>query len=338
MKIICDRDALEHRGISLEPLPERFMDQISTLPGDDQKGSPSFWTALISAARDRCRQHPPQIGWLQISSPYMFPSSEYGIRCLTTALNLGCGVSLYACLDGCHIFHTGQNPENRENLGEATERLAKQAAEKNIPCTVTSSRYSASARGYQSWDDGMGTIGSSFAIKSSHIRDVGVLIRQSRDVHLLLSENAGIIYNASHDEVKDPYPGSPLLHDPAVVILITHSPYSTEYAYGAISLAVACAHEGIPAHVIFLEEGIFVLTGEHRAPGESGAITLPELISRLSGSENLQFFVLASSLHKRGMVKNGTLAAVTEIGFDELGALLFAPSDTGESSRRILFF
>ena len=55
-----------------------------------------------------------------------------------------------------------------------------------------------------------------------------------------------------------PIPGSvhDAPHPPAVIVLITHSPYSTGHAYGGIALAVACAHQGIRTQVIFLEDGI----------------------------------------------------------------------------------
>jgi tRNA 2-thiouridine synthesizing protein C len=334
VRLICDRDALAIRGISPGPLKERFPEQVADLPGEGRKGSPSFWAAVLSAARDRFPRASLQIGWLQISSPYMFPSAGYGIHCLSAALDLDCGVNLYAYLDGCHACHTSQSPDDAENIGNALERLAERAAGKNLPCTVMISRYSAGARGYQSWDDGLGTIGSSFIVRPAHIKDMDVMIRHIRNLSFLLSENAGCMHSTLSWQ---PAHDSP--HAPPVIILITHNPYSTEHAYGGIALAVACAHQGIRTRVIFLENGIYALTGEHRAPHGSKTSTLPELITCLSGNDNLQFSALTPSFHMRGVLKNGTLDQVKEIGFDELGSVLFAPpDDTGTSCQRILFF
>ncbi|MFY9749756.1 MAG: DsrE family protein [Methanoregula sp.] len=334
VRLICDRDALEHRGITLVPLKERFPDQVTDLPDEGKKGAPSFWAAVLSAARDQFPPTPLGIGWLQISSPYMFPAAGYGLLCLSAALDLHCGVSLYAYLDGCHACHTGQNPGDAENIGDALERLAKRAAEKNLPCTVMVSRYSAGARGYQSWDDGMGTIGSSCIVRPAHIKDMDVMIRHIGNLPVLLSENAGIVHGAHS---RDPVHDAP--HPPAVIVLITHSPYSTGHAYGGIALAVACAHQGIRTQVIFLEDGIYTLTGEHRAPEGSCSGPLPELVTHLSKSKNLEFSALSPSFHTRGVTKNGTLAAVKEIGFPELGTILFSPPrDAGSGLRRILFF
>jgi tRNA 2-thiouridine synthesizing protein C len=334
VRLICDRDALEHRGITFVPLKERFPDQVTDLPEEGKKGAPSFWTAVLSAARDQFLPSPMQIGWLQISSPYMFPAAGYGIHCLSTALDLDCGVSLYAYLDGCYACHTGQNPGDAENIGEAIERLAKHAAEKNLPCTVMISRYSAGARGYQSWDDGMGTIGSSCIVRPAHIKDMDVMIRHIGDHSVLLSENTGCVHSTLF---RDPAHDSP--HAPPVIILITHSPYSTGHAYGGIALAVACAHQGIRTRVIFIEDGIYALTGEHRAPQGSCPGALPELVTLLSKSGNLEFSALSPSFHMRGVIKNGALAAVTDIGFAEFGIILFSPPhDAGSGLQRILFF
>lgn len=335
IRLVCNSDALDHRGIPLDPLTERFPMQVSALPAEGHKGTPSFWDEVISSARDN---YPPgsrqQVGWLLVSSPYMFPSAGDAIQYLSAALMGACGVSFYGYLDGCHAGHTGQITGDRENTGNALEQLAKQAAERHLPCSLMVHRYSAAARGYQSWDDGQGTIGSSFMIRPAHIRDTSVLISDLENTQVLFSENAGCVIHASR---KQPEPDS--REAGQISILITHSPYSTEYAYGGIAFAVACAHQGIRCRVIFLEDGIYALTGEHRAPENRENITLPDLIARLSGTANLTFFTLIPSFHMRGAVKNGTLETIKEIGFEDLGVLLFpTENDAGTGNTRILFF
>jgi len=335
IRLVCNSDALDHRGISLDPLEERFPEQISALPVEGHKSTPSFWDKVILSTRD---SDPPgtrqQVGWLLLSSPYMFPSAGDAVQCLSAALGRDCGVSLYGYLDGCHAGHTGQITGDRENTGTALERLAKQAAEKHLPCSLMVHRYSAAARGYQSWDDGMGTLGSSFTIRPAHIRDTSVLISDLKNTQVLLSENAGCIIG-NFQTRPEPDSGDA----GQITVLITHSPYSTEHTYGGVTFAVACAHQGIRCRVIFLEDGIYALTGEHRVPENGENITPPELIAHLSGTANLKFFALAPSFHMRGAIKNGTLETIKEIGFEELGTLLFPTgNDTGSGNARILFF
>ncbi len=330
VRLICDRDALDIRGISLDPLRESFPDQVS-----ESSQSPSFWAAVISQIREGPGPVPPRIGWLQISSPYMFPSAGYAVRFLSAALDLDCGVSLYAYLDGSHISHIGQNPGETENRGTAIETLGKSAAGKNLPCTVMVNRYCASKRGYESWDDGLGTIGSLFVVRPAHIKDLDVIIRHSKDTPVLLSENAGYIHCPPSEQKEQISPQTP-----SVVILITHTPYTTEYAYGGVAFAVACAHQGIQTTVVFLEDGIFALTGEHRVPQDSETGTLPKLISHLSGNDNLHFYALTDPFHRRGISKHGTLAAIKEIDLLAFSTLLFDPPDESGRCRptRILFF
>ncbi|MDD1701886.1 MAG: DsrE family protein [Methanoregula sp.] len=338
VRLVCDRDARSLRGIGFEQIRERFPDRITECPrsGEDSR---SFWSALIGQSLET----PPspavtkEIGWLEVSTPYMHGSPWNGIRCLSAALDAGCGVSLFACLDGCHICHAGQNPEECGNVGAALETLGQHAVQKNLPCTIIASRNCASARGYATWDDGQGTVVSLFTLKNAHIRDLEVIIRHIRSIPVLLAENAGCISSGDMSVPRDPATHADPV--PQVVILITHSPYRTEHAYGGITFAAACAHQRIRTSVVFIEDGIFALTGEHQPLQGSESDLIPELVALLSGSNNLRFYALASSLQKRGLTKNANLAAVTEIGYPDLAALFFCQPDGKAFGRtRILLF
>jgi tRNA 2-thiouridine synthesizing protein C len=330
--LICDGDAQEIRGISLTPLKERFPDQVHECMSDSPKSSASFWERVVTHAIEGSVS--THIGWLQISSPYMFPSAEYGIQCLFAALDLKCGITLCAYLDGCHIGHTGQNPGSTESIGAALEELGKRAAEKSLPCMLLVDRDSAGARGYVSWDDGLGTFGSLCMIKPVRIRSSDVLARQIGSIPVLLSENAGSIQYSSPGQPDN----SPQIN--SIVILITHSPYTTEHAYGGIAIAAACAHQGITTRVVFLEEGVLALTGDQRVPAGSEMYTLPELIAYLSRDKNLQISALTTSFHMRGISKHGTFAHVKDIDFSGLSSILFGSPDTSGkcNHQHILFF
>ncbi|MFZ0005286.1 MAG: DsrE family protein [Methanoregula sp.] len=332
LTLICDGDARGIRGISLTLLKERFPDKVRDCIRDSPDDSASFWKVMITHAIEGSAG--AHTGWLQISSPYMFPSAEYGIQCLFAALDLDCGITLCAYLDGCHIGHTGQNPGSTENIGAAIEKLGKRAAEKSLPCTLLVDRDSAGARGYVSWDDGLGTFGSLCMIKPAHIRNSDVLVRHIGTIPVLLSENAGSTQFSSPGQTDD----SPQIN--SVVILITHSPYTTGHAYGGIALAAACAHQGIPTRVVFLEEGVLALTGDHRVPAGSEMYTLPELISYLASTKNLQISALTTSFHMRGISKHGTFAHIQDINFSNMSRIVFGcPDASGKCSHQhILFF
>ena len=126
---------------------------------------------------------------------------------------------------------------------------------------------------------------------------------------------------------------------PPITILVTRRPYGTEVAFGAISFAVACAYEGIQTRVIFIEDGVYALMGDHKLEKGTHFFNLQEVIDAVAGSENLQFFVFQPSLNLRGISKNRKLNAVLDIGIPELGQLLFyPPNGVSANHQRVIFF
>ena len=182
----------------------------------------------------------------------------------------------------------------------------------------------ATARGYSTWDDGQGTVISTCAIKPFRIRDMNAIVDQFRRGHIILGETA-----ASLQIKRD---GNSPLHgradkssqSPPVIILITHDPYGTEYSHGALSLAAACAHQGIATTVIFIEDGVYALTGTHEIEPEAKIFNVQEVIDAIAGSKNLQMYVYTPSLQRRGIAKNRKLTAVLDIGVQELGQMFFS--------------
>jgi len=324
--VTADSDATVIRGILKTLMEERYPDSVIE-PGRSE--TPTFWSSVLNQTSGA---HPgkPTIGWIQLFSPYSSPAASEGIACLSTALEHNLNVSVFLFLDGCHAVHTGQVPETGINIGESLGMIAGRSAEKGLSCTILTDRYSSNTRGYLSWDNGSGTMGSSCTIRPARIRDIDVMIRQMRTVPVLLSENSGYIpFSSALGPGQNP-----------VVILITHTPYSSEFVYDGISLAVACANQGILTRIIFLEDGVYAVSGEHQAPEGSPAGTIPGLISHLPKISTMQFFVLIPSLALRGISKNGKLTMVTEIDYEGLAGILFRPeqNDSDSIAQRILFF
>lgn len=339
VRLICDRQELDLRGISAVPLKMKFPDQVITTNSLGPDGQPSFWNDVVALARQTKPPLAGTVGWLQCESPYMHRSAWQGLCFLSAALADRLAIDLYAYLDGVHIIHTGQAPTEAEDIGAGIEDLVGRAARQGLPCQVIACNRNATARGYSTWDDGQGVVISTCAIKAVKIRDLNVMIDRFRQNHVILAPGAG--------DIQFPKRGSGPSFDraeksstaPPMTILITNSPYSTETVFGAVSLAVACAHAGILTRVIFMEDGIYTLTGTHRAPANFSPYNLQDVINAVAGSVNLHFFAFTPSFQKRGISKDKSLNAVLELGYPGLGKILFYPPGNVQAEhQRVLVF
>ena len=105
------------------------------------------------------------------------------------------------------------------------------------------------------------------------------------------------------------------------------------------AFAVACAHAGILTRVIFMEDGIYAVTGNHRVPPGSAVYNIQEVINTVAGSENLHFFAFTPSFQKRGITKEKSLNAVLDIGYPGLGKIFFYPPGNVQAEhQRVLIF
>jgi len=340
IEIVCDRQELDLRGISIEQIKvknfNQFVDQNTVLP---ETGA-SFWNDVVLRVRqERPPSAPETTGWLQLESPYMHRSALHGLRYLFSGVYNHYSVELYAYLDGIHMGHISQKPADQENIGLSLEHLCDLAAKKELNCSLLACNRCATARGYSTWDDGKGAVISMCGIRSFKIRDMHAITDRFRKNQVILSDNAG--------SIQFPWKGSGPSFDraelastfPPVTILVTRSPYTTEHAYGAVAFAVACAHSGILTRVVFMEDGIYALTGDLHPTPDSVGYNIQDIINTVAGNENLHFFALNSSFTRRGTVKNKNLKAVLEIGYPGLGKILFyPPSNVQTEHQRILIF
>jgi tRNA 2-thiouridine synthesizing protein C len=337
VRIICDRQELASRGISIEGLKMKYHDQVIDHNRLGVSGQQSFWNDVAKIARQHEQPIPSTIGYLQLESPYMHRSSQYAVRCLAAALDVHASVDLYAYLDGVHLSHIDQNPTEADTISGGLEEISGKAAKRGLQCLMIACSRSATARGYSTWDDGKGLVISACTIRPFRIRSLSEIVDRFMRNHIILSDNV-----ASVRLKKDIPPSFPLeerVHAPPVTILVTGTPYGTERASGAIALGVAMAAQGILARVIFIEDGVYTLTGVHRMEEDTRAFNLQELIDVVAGNANLQFFAFRPSLHKRGLTKNPKLNSVMDIGIQELGQLMFSPPKGVEAGhQRILFF
>ncbi len=339
VQIICDQDELDLRGISLDPLKMKYPDHICSRGSSPNNMGDSFWGEILERAVTHATAG-DTVGYLQLRSPYMYRASGNSLRCLKAALERKCSPELYAFLDGVHIGHTNQRPADFKNLGEGFVELCNQAIHQGFACSLYASSRSAIARGYGTWDDGQGTVISSCTIKNMKIRTLPEIIERFGRGHAILAETFFSI-NTPHGEsdiardlMDQSHP-----HPLPVVILITKSPYGTELTLGALFFALACAHQGIGTRVIFIEDGVYALSGDHKANPLDQFFNIQEVIDSSAWSEKLQICAFLPSLHERGIMKNKKLNAVMDIGSQDLGKILFDPSQgiRGEY-QRVLFF
>lgn len=338
VKIICNMRELELRGISAEPLKMKNPDQIIDRNSLALNGQPSFWKDVLKLARQHEQPVPSTVGYLQMESPYMHQSAHAALQYLDAGVEAHASVELYAYLDGIHVGHLGQNPSESENIGTGLDAVNEKAQKKGLSCQMMACGRCAAARGYSTWDDGQGVVISTCAIKPFKIRNLKEMIGQFKRNHVILAKDS-----ASIQLKKDRQSSSSVISEngrnPPITILVTRRPYGTEVTFGAISFAVACAYEGIDTRVIFIEDGVYALMGDHKLEKGTHFFNLQEVVDAVAGSPNLQFFVFHPSLTLRGISKNRKLNAVLDIGIPELGQLLFyPPNGVSANHQRVIFF
>jgi tRNA 2-thiouridine synthesizing protein C len=335
--MVCDRTELDLRGLSVSSLKIKFPGQVYDQDKTPDENTRLFWKDVLRVSR-QMEPGATTAGYLQVSSPYMNRSCQNSVSCLRVAAEEHLFPELYAYLDGVHISHINQNPAEFRNLGAGLLEIWDMVRRDQHPFLMLASGRCAAARGYNTLDDGRGTVISTCTIEPCRIRNMNSIVDRFRHPHCIIGESAGMI-DISHDlkagpdlwGKKDPTP-------PSLVIIISHTPYGTEHTIGGLSFAIACAHHGIATRVIFLENGIYSLTGVQRAEPDDIFFNIQEVIDAAGGNAGLELYAYIPSFHKRNIQKNKKLNAVLDIGPNELTNLLFSPPrGVLANHQRILF-
>jgi len=337
VRIICDRDEMDLRGISVDRLKMKAPDQVLDHNSMSLSGKPSFWKDVVRFARQTVQPVPSTVGFLQLESPYMHRSALYAVKFLSAALESHASIDLYAYLDGVHSGHIGQMPSEAENIGAALDSISDRAIKRGLQCQMLACSRCANARGYSTMDDGQGIIISTCMIKPFRIRDLNTLVDQFKKNHVILGHNVADFQTLRSTTASLSRAAENL--NPPITILVTHAPYGTERTYYAVSFAVASSHQGIPTQLIFIEDGVYTLYGNHQTKEDEKIFSIQEILDTVAGTSNLQIYAHVPSLRQRGIVKNPRLTGVLEIGGQELGQILFNPSGIGKAGhQRLLFF
>jgi len=338
IKIVCDQEELALRGITVERLKMKNPDLVITHNSLALNGRTSFWKDVMKDARQHDQPIPSTIGFFHLTSPYMYQSSEKLMQGLGAALETHASWDLYCYLDGIHVGHQGQIPLDAENVGEGLDDLEERAGKRGLHGQIMASARCAAARGYCTREGEKEGLVPACMIRPVRIRTLPEIAAQFRSNHIILGENSASV-SMKKETIKPGLSFDEKWRVPPVNILVTRHPYGSEYATGALNFALACTKKEIQTRVIFIEDGVYALSGVHSCNNKKDCFNLQEAVDAASGSENLQFFSYTPSLQARNMSKNPKLTGVIPVGPSELGTLLFFPP-TGivANHQRVLFF
>lgn len=333
--LVCNREELDIRGLSVRPLKIKYPDQIFDHNGRKTSYPRSFWRELIRVFR----KHAPEamtIGYLHLTSPYMNRSCQDVLNCLHAAAEEQMSPLLYAILDGVHVTHINQKPAVTMNIGEGFLELEKICRKKNLRFLILADACSAASRGYVTWKGLEKDIVSACAISPAKILELSAIVRSMGERHIILGSSAASIVFSGEDGPVAPTKRRQI-PSPALVILISHTPYQTEHAMGGLSLAVACAHNNIHTRLIFIEDGVYSLVEPLDDQSDEHFFSVQALLGSARTEANLEFYVYKPSLVRRGIAKNRKLTGVLEIDTNELGRILFSrPRHITANSQRVL--
>jgi sulfur relay (sulfurtransferase) complex TusBCD TusD component (DsrE family) len=337
VRITCDREEMDLRGLSVDSLKVKYPTQVLDQNGRRISHPRSFWRGLVQAAR-KSMPGSAALGYLHLRSPYMNRATAQAVSCLQGALEEGMAAEFYTYLDGVHVGHINQRPSECRNLGQGLEELDGIARKMGLPFQVLACERCAAARGYSTWDDGRGVSVSTCTIGPMKIRNLGTIVGRFALPRVILGESAGCVSMEREERPVAEVWLEGEVSTPPVLILITRSPYETEHAFGALSLAIACAHQGIATRVVFLEDGVYALSGSHTTEAEDLVFNIQDIIDAAEG-RRLQLYAFVPSLQRRGVEKNPRFSSVFDIGMKELEEILFStPKGVRADHQRIFFF
>ncbi|MFX0070316.1 MAG: hypothetical protein ACFFAO_04420 [Candidatus Hermodarchaeota archaeon] len=306
---------------------------------DNKKTTPLlFWETFLKILDPK--KYGNSFGFLELKGPYMSRTSVHILRALRASLREEISPELYAYLDGVHLGHDSQRPSEFENIANGLINLKKEAEKRNLNLNMFACSRCGTARGYIKQNNSTGYIESEDAIPSFIFCNLNKIIDKFELNNIIVSPNSILIKNIQFNNFKKNKSNSLEINNrPPIIILITHSPYGTEYTFGGISFAVACANHNIPTKVIFIENGIYSLIGSHNIRKEDGIFNIQEIVEATFDMEYLEYYAHKPSLDKRVSLNKIDLEGIKLLSTLELSRFLFDPPRVANLfHKRIIFF
>ncbi|MBD3254608.1 MAG: hypothetical protein GF383_05920 [Candidatus Lokiarchaeota archaeon] len=312
-------------GVDINYLKSKNPDQIHITQINKQITPFDFWIFLLNEVHTFFNES--RLGFLEMRGPYISRTSLHAIRALNIAVSKGLSPELYLYIDGIHLSHDYQQPSEFENIGNAIRDVEKKAKEKNLKTTMLACARCGVARGYIRDEKVNVFHQSSDAIPSVRFCNLNRIIERFELNHVILSPSSGlIIFQNSTSNQK-----------PSLLVLITHSPYGSEWTFGGVSFAIAAANHGIHTDVVFIEDGVLISTGKHFITNDDKIFNIQEIIEATYDIENLHYYLFRPSLKLRGLEKFILIEGLDLIGHNQLCNLIGLNS-TEDYHRRILFY
>jgi tRNA 2-thiouridine synthesizing protein C len=325
IKLFLDHHELKILGLPVDILQSRFSDSIS-LSLEDLNNNLSFWDLIVEKIMKE--QFDSRIGLLQNDGPYMHRTSVYSVRLMDAAINRNCNTEFYGYLDGVHLGHKGQKPSEFENISQSLLDIKQKANEKNLEFSMLSCTRCGTARGYIRSQSTNEYYLSDDTIPYYFFCNLNKIIDQFEKQHPIISSNSAlIIYDPQKSETR-----------PQLTIFISHSPYTSEWTFGGVSFAVASATHDISTQVIFVENGVYGLIGEHQITEKEKIFNLQDILEATADLKNLKFYAHAPSLEKRNIVLSNKLKSVSIINNEDLANIVLKNNRKGLYHKRIIFF
>lgn len=284
----------------------------------------SFWTQLL-AEITALNPSVKSFDLFHNSSPYMHRDAVHAVRYLETAFRNNLQGNLLCYLDGIHLGNSFQNPSEFQNIGTSLQSISQEHQE----FTMLACARCAKARGYVSREENGDIYVSDKMIPRFSIVNLRHIVQRFLEGNIVLSLNGGVVLPRHYHEIPPPVP--------SILIFITHSPYDTEWAFGALSLAIAANNQNIPVQVVFIEQGVYALNAPHQIPAGDNLFNIQEIIH--SVDDEIPFYYYSPSCSTRKIDTIHTDANLCEIEPPHLYDLMLkGPNDPNIRHRRIFFF
>ncbi|TFG17120.1 MAG: hypothetical protein EU531_04290 [Promethearchaeota archaeon] len=326
IKLYPDHNELRILGLPSDLMLEEFSGSKELSPNINLSSSSSFWDLIIENLMKE--QFDSRIGLLQNDGPYMHRTSVYTVRLLNAAINRNLNTEFYGYLDGVHIGHKGQKPSEFENISQSLLNIKHKANDKNLEFSMYSCSRCGIARGYIRSPQTQDFYLSDDTIPHFNFCNLNKIIEQFEKQHPILSSNSAIVlFEPQKDDLR-----------PELTIFITNSPYASEWTFGGISFAVASAMHKIHTQIIFIENGVYGLIGEHQIGEKEKIFNLQDIIEATADLENLKFFAHAPSLEKRNIILSKKLKNISLIYNEDLTTIVLKNNRKCLYHKRIIFF
>ncbi len=137
--------------------------------------------------------------------------------------------------------------------------------------------------------------GTGFCEPASAIDEI--VIRPLKEILSRFSRYHPIISHACGGIVAD----KGAWHDDSPARCLHHTSSVLEWTFGDWSLALAAAMDGIPTTVIFIEEGVYALVGNHVVPPKDKVFNVQEMIAVTTDINDLEYLVYDPSFGAGGI-------------------------------------